>query len=85
MRRLLTLLAVAACAGAIVFPAPAQAHSALVSSSPKPGDKVAPGVAVIALTFTPLSGSGDRWITVTGPGNALVPVGDTADMEDMAP
>ncbi|WBB99821.1 copper resistance protein CopC [Solwaraspora sp. WMMA2080] len=78
MRRLLSHAAVLACAGvaAVTFAAPAQAHTELVSAAPGPGDEVAPGVATIALTFGPLSGTGERRITVTGPDDTAVAVGE---------
>ncbi|MFV2085556.1 copper resistance CopC family protein [Micromonospora sp. LOL_021] len=78
MRRLLTHATVLACAGvaAVAFAAPAWAHTELVSAAPGPGDEVAPGVETIALTFGPLSGTGDRRITVTGPDDAAVAVGE---------
>ncbi|GGK95781.1 copper resistance CopC family protein [Mangrovihabitans endophyticus] len=80
MRRLLSASAAAAvvCAGTLAMPAPAQAHSSLLAATPGPGDKVAPGVSVVALTFHPLSGAGaPPRITVTGPDERAVPAGDT--------
>ncbi|WFE20513.1 copper resistance protein CopC [Solwaraspora sp. WMMD937] len=78
MRRLLSHATALACAGvaAVTFAAPAQAHTELVSAAPGPGDEVAPGVATIALTFGPLSGTGERRITVTGPDDTAVAVGE---------
>ncbi|MFV2022292.1 copper resistance CopC family protein [Micromonospora sp. LOL_023] len=78
MRRLLSHATVLACAGvaAVAFAAPAWAHTALVSAVPGPGDEVAPGVATIALTFGPLSGIGERRITITGPDDSIVAVGE---------
>ncbi|WJK36310.1 copper resistance CopC family protein [Solwaraspora sp. WMMA2065] len=78
MRRLLSHATALACAGvaAVTFAAPAWAHTELVSAAPGPGDEVAPGVATIALTFGPLSGTGERRITVTGPDDTAVAVGE---------
>ncbi|MFV2098704.1 MULTISPECIES: copper resistance CopC family protein [unclassified Micromonospora] len=78
MRRLLSHAAVLACAGvaAVAFAAPAWAHTELISAAPGPGDEVAPGVETIALTFGPLSGTGERQITVTGPDDTAVAVGE---------
>ncbi|MDG4771257.1 copper resistance CopC family protein [Solwaraspora sp. WMMD792] len=78
MRRLLSHATALACAGvaAVAFAAPAWAHTELVSAAPGPGDEVAPGVATIALTFGPLAGTGERRITVTGPDDTTVAVGE---------
>ncbi|MFY1699913.1 MULTISPECIES: copper resistance CopC family protein [unclassified Solwaraspora] len=78
MRRLLSHALALTCAGAaaIALAAPAWAHTELVSAAPGPGDEVAPGVATIALTFGPLSGTGERRITVTGPDDTAVAVGE---------
>jgi copper transport protein len=73
MRRLLIILALVA--GALAVPAPASAHSALVSASPGPGDKVAPGARVIGLTFAPLRGAGPHRVSVAGPDDKPVAVG----------
>jgi|GEM_PF-882846 len=78
MRRLLSRVTALACAGvaAVAFAAPAWAHTELVAAAPGPGDEVAPGVATIALTFGPLAGTGERRITVTGPDDTTVAVGE---------
>jgi methionine-rich copper-binding protein CopC len=73
MRRLLIILALVA--GALVVPAPASAHSALVSASPGPGAKVAPGTRVIGLTFSPLRDTGPHRVSVAGPDDKPVAVG----------
>jgi methionine-rich copper-binding protein CopC len=75
MRRLLTMVAVLVCAGLTVSTVPAQAHSALSSASPGPGDTVVPGVPAISLTFDSLAIGGQTRVTVTRQG-APVPTGD---------
>ncbi|MGC9665281.1 copper resistance CopC family protein [Planosporangium sp. 12N6] len=74
MRRLLILLPLIAVLVAV--PAPASAHSALVSASPGPGDKVAPGVRVMGLTFAPLRGVGPHRVSVSGPDDKPVATGE---------
>lgn len=81
MRRLLTLVTAAGCLGLVAVPDPARAHSALLSGSPRPGDKVQPGTPVIALTFTELRRDADATIGVAGPGNAAVPTGRTVKVD----
>jgi methionine-rich copper-binding protein CopC len=73
MRRLLTILLLAA--GLLAVPAPASAHTTLVSASPGPGDKIAPGVRVMALTFIALRESGPHQVSVTGPDDARIASG----------
>lgn len=73
MRRLLTVLLLAA--GMLAVPAPASAHSSLVSASPGPGDKVAPGVSTMALTFAPLRDKGPHQVSVSGPDDKPVTSG----------
>ena len=78
MRRLLTaalLGVVLAGVGATALAPPAQAHSPLLSSSPGPGDRVAPGVAVVALTFTALRAEAPITVTVVGPGESPILAG----------
>lgn len=77
MRRLLGTLSVLACAGlAAALPAPAQAHSDLLSSSPAPGQQVAAGLSAVELTFLGLRDDGSWQVTVTGPDDTTVPVGE---------
>jgi len=78
MRRLLTaalLGVVLAGVGVTALTPPAQAHSPLLSSSPGPGDRVAPGVAVVALTFTALRAEAPITVTVVGPGESPILAG----------
>ena len=66
------------CIGALLFlgGTPAYAHTALKDATPAPGAKVGPGTGVIALTFgTFLPGSIPK-VSVTGPDNTQVPVGE---------
>jgi methionine-rich copper-binding protein CopC len=65
MRRLLTILLLVA--GLLAVAVPASAHSALVSASPGPGDKVAPGTTIMGLTFAPLRDAGPHQVGVSGP------------------
>lgn len=80
MRRYVSLaraLASAVLAGAVAAvaaSAPAQAHTDLEHASPGPGEQVAPGVSVIALTFSGELAEGGR-VTVTGPAEAPLPAG----------
>ncbi|GAA1789302.1 copper resistance protein CopC [Planosporangium flavigriseum] len=73
MRRLLTILMLAA--GMLTVPAPASAHSGLVSASPGPGDKIAPGAQAVALTFGPLRDQGPHRVSVSGPDDKPVASG----------
>ncbi len=73
MRRLLTILALAGTVLAV--PAPASAHTVLVTAAPGPGDKVAPGVRVVALTFRPLRPHSQPRVAVTDPAGTPIPVG----------
>ena len=78
MRRLLTAALVGVAlvgAGVTALPPPARAHSPLLSSSPGPGDRVAPGAAIVALTFTALRAGAPLTVTVVGPGEAPILAG----------
>ncbi|WP_405529868.1 copper resistance protein CopC [Streptomyces canus] len=80
MRRLRLLRAPAVLSGclcALLFlgGAPAHAHTALKDATPGPGDKVAPGVEVLALTFGPLKPGTTPKISLVGPNGTAVSVG----------
>lgn len=74
MRRLLITLLVV-CAGALSAPTPALAHTTLLRGSPGPGDSVAPGLKVMALTFGPLLEPAPDAVRVTGPNGTDVASG----------
>lgn len=67
MRRLLSALGLlgVALTTVVVAPVPAQAHGALISARPAPGDRVAPGVRVLSLLFPTLKESGPHQVLVT--------------------
>jgi methionine-rich copper-binding protein CopC len=73
MRRLLSILAV--CAATVFMPAPAQAHTSLRHAVPGPGDKLRPGVSVLALSFDGLKPGTIPKVGLLGPSNAPVPTG----------
>ncbi|MGX1372708.1 methionine-rich copper-binding protein CopC [Streptomyces canus] len=80
MRRLRLLRAPAVLSGclcALLFlgGAPAHAHTALKDATPGPGDKAAPGVNVLSLTFGPLKPGTTPKISLVGPDGTAVPVG----------
>lgn len=77
MRGLLSRLAGApvACILLLAFPAPAHAHSSLQDAVPGPGDQVAPGTDVIALTLKGLSADSLPEVRVEGPGQSPVATG----------
>ncbi|WP_329600116.1 copper resistance protein CopC [Streptomyces pseudovenezuelae] len=87
MRRLRLLRAPAVlsgCLGALLFlgGAPAHAHTALQDATPGPGDKVAPGVDVLSLTFGPLKPGTTPKISLVGPDGTPVPVGQPVVADD---
>lgn len=55
---------------------PALAHTGIDSATPGPGQRVAPGVEELALTFSGLRADGPRQVTVTGPAEQPLPVGE---------
>ncbi|MEV7891863.1 copper resistance CopC family protein [Streptomyces sp. NPDC002817] len=87
MRRLRLLRASAVlsgCLGVLLFlgGAPAHAHTALQDATPGPGDKVAPGVDVLSLTFGPLKPGTTPKITLVGPDGTAVSVGQPVVADD---
>ncbi|MFE3853033.1 copper resistance protein CopC [Streptomyces griseorubiginosus] len=87
MRRLRLLRAPAVlsgCLGALLFlgGAPAHAHTALKDATPGPGDKVAPGVDVLLLTFGSLKPGTTPKISLVGPDGTAVPVGQPVVADD---
>jgi len=87
MRRLRLLRApgvLLGCVGALLFlgGAPVHAHTALKDATPGPGDKVAPGVDVLSLTFGPLKPGTTPKISLVGPDGTAVPVGRPVVADD---
>ncbi|MPY49844.1 copper resistance CopC family protein [Streptomyces acidicola] len=81
MRRLLITLLVV-CAGALSAPTPALAHTTLLRGSPGPGDSVAPGLKVMALTFGPLLEPSPDAVGITGPSGTEVASGAPVVVSD---
>ncbi|SFD76533.1 copper resistance protein CopC [Streptomyces aidingensis] len=61
-----------------LLPAPAAAHTALQDAAPGPGDTVAPGVTVVALTLADLKPGTTPAVGVLGPDGSAVATGPAA-------
>lgn len=73
MRRL--LIALAACAGLLAVAPAAHAHTSLEEARPGPGDRVPPGLNIVALTFDDVSPETTPEVSVLGPDESAVRTG----------
>lgn len=84
MRRLLSALGLVGLilAGLVVVPVPAQAHGALISARPAPGDHVLPGVRALSLLFPTLREDGPHQVLVTDEAGTPIAAGRPVPVPD---
>jgi methionine-rich copper-binding protein CopC len=81
MRGFLSTLA-AAFLGLLILSTPVHAHTALEEAAPGPGDKVAPGASVVALTLKDLKPGTTPQVSVSGPDQSAVATGTPVMVDD---